>query len=58
MHSADRAVVAATRALPSLQHVIIPDASHDLTMRQAALVNDAVTNFLATPTPPPPPPPV
>jgi pimeloyl-ACP methyl ester carboxylesterase len=46
MHPAERAVAAAKRALPSLQSVVVADASHDLTMRQAAKVNEAVVQFL------------
>lgn len=46
MHPAERAVAAAQKALPSLQSVVVADASHDLTMRQAARVNEAVVQFL------------
>jgi pimeloyl-ACP methyl ester carboxylesterase len=46
MHAAGRACAAARRHLPTLECVIVPDASHDLTFRQAERVNAAVTAFL------------
>ncbi|MDB4967076.1 MAG: carboxylesterase [Myxococcales bacterium] len=46
MHAAERAVAVAKAAMPSLESVVIPEASHDLTMRQAAKVNAAVVAFL------------
>lgn len=51
MHDAARACAAARQHLPALHCVIVPDASHDLTFRQADRVNAAVTAFLAQPLP-------
>jgi pimeloyl-ACP methyl ester carboxylesterase len=51
MHDAARASSAARRHLPALACVLVPDASHDLTLRQPDLVNAAVTAFLARPLP-------
>jgi pimeloyl-ACP methyl ester carboxylesterase len=46
MYSSARAVEVARRHLPNLEHVILPDASHDLTL-QGTRVNDCVSRFLA-----------
>lgn len=51
MHDPARACAAARRYLPALECVTVPDASHDVTFRQAGRVDAAVTAFLAQPLP-------
>jgi pimeloyl-ACP methyl ester carboxylesterase len=46
MYAAPRAVAVARAHVAKLETLLVPDASHDLTIGQAARVNDAVAQFL------------
>ena len=47
MYGAPAAIEVARAHVPKLETLLVPDASHDLTLRQAARVDDAVVRFLA-----------
>ena len=47
MYAAERALAVARAHLPALETLLVPDASHDLTLRQARVVDDAIVRFLA-----------
>jgi pimeloyl-ACP methyl ester carboxylesterase len=46
MYAAPRAVEVARAHLANLETLVIPDASHDLTIGKASTVNDAIVKFL------------
>jgi pimeloyl-ACP methyl ester carboxylesterase len=46
MYSAARAVEVARGHLPALETLLVPDASHDLTLRQARAIDGAIVRFL------------
>ena len=47
MYRAPAAIAVARAHLGTLETLLVPDASHDLTLRQAARVDDAVVRFLS-----------
>jgi hypothetical protein len=47
MYSPRPAIERARAYLPSLETLLVPDASHDLTLRQPRRVDDAIVHFLA-----------
>ncbi len=46
MYGAPAAIAVARAHLPALETLLVPEASHDLTLRQAARVDEAVVRFL------------
>jgi pimeloyl-ACP methyl ester carboxylesterase len=46
MYAARSAIERARAHVPSLETLLLPDASHDLTLRQAERVDDAIVKFL------------
>jgi pimeloyl-ACP methyl ester carboxylesterase len=46
MYPARRAIEVARTHVPKLETLLVPDASHDLTLRQSRLIDDAVVRFL------------
>lgn len=46
MYAAARAIEVARAHVPTLETVLVPDASHDLTLRQARLIDEAIVRFL------------
>ena len=46
MYAATRAIEVARAHLPALETLLVPDASHDLTLRQPRLIDDAIVRFL------------
>jgi pimeloyl-ACP methyl ester carboxylesterase len=46
MYAATRAIEVARAHLPKLETLLVPDASHDLTLRQARTIDAAVVKFL------------
>jgi pimeloyl-ACP methyl ester carboxylesterase len=46
MYPAARAIEVARAHLPALQTLLVPDASHDLTLRQAPRIDEAIVRFL------------
>jgi pimeloyl-ACP methyl ester carboxylesterase len=46
MYPAARAIEVARSHVASLETLLLPEASHDLTLRQAKVINDAVARFL------------
>ncbi len=46
MYAAPRAIEVARAHLPALETLLVPDASHDLTLRQPQLIDAAITRFL------------
>jgi pimeloyl-ACP methyl ester carboxylesterase len=46
MYAATRAIEVARAHLPTLETVLVPDASHDVTMRQSRIVDEAIVRFL------------
>jgi pimeloyl-ACP methyl ester carboxylesterase len=49
MHVPETAVARAKAAIPTIECAIVRDASHNLTMSQAALVNNQIIRFLQQP---------
>lgn len=47
MYGAPGAIAVARAHLPKLETLLVPEASHDLTLRQSARVDDAIVRFLA-----------
>ena len=47
MYAAERAIEVARAHLPALETLLVPDASHDLTLRQPRIIDDAIVGFLA-----------
>jgi hypothetical protein len=46
MYPADKAIAVARAHLPALETLLVPDASHDLTLRQARVIGEAIVKFL------------
>jgi len=46
MYAAERAIAVARAHLPTLETLLVPDASHDLTLRQPRIVDAAIVRFL------------
>lgn len=46
MYAATRAIEMARAHLPSLETLLVPDASHDLTLRQPRRIDEAIVRFL------------
>ena len=46
MYAAEKAIAVAKANVPSLETLLVPDASHDLTLRQPELIDDAIVRFL------------
>ena len=47
MYAAKKAIEVARAHVPTLETLLVPDASHDLTLRQPGLIDDAIVRFLA-----------
>ena len=48
MYAAARAIEVARAHVPTLETLLVPDASHDLTLRQARLIDEAIVRFLGS----------